>query len=84
MAHQYMGVAQSGSASGLGPEGRGFESHHLYHLVDFVNRAKFAAALSVLEDIKLPCMLGREHNPVAAIYRMNLNPRETRARLQTV
>ena len=55
-----MGVAQPGSASGLGPEGRGFESHHLYHLVDFVNRAKFAAALSVVADIKhtMKCSAG--------------------------
>ena len=60
MAYQYMGVAQSGSASGLGPEGRGFESHHLYHLVDFVNRAKFAAVLSVVADIKhtMKCSAG--------------------------
>ena len=80
-----MGVAQLGSASGLGSEGRGFESHHLYHLVDFVNRAKFATTLSVVADIKkYHEILGRECNPVAAIYRMNLNPRETRARLQTV
>ena len=28
----YMVVAQSGSASGLGPEGRGFESLLPYHL----------------------------------------------------
>lgn len=52
MAYQYMGVAQSGSASGLGPEGQEFDSPHPYQLVDFVNREKFAAALSVMADIK--------------------------------